>query len=1099
MKQLTYILRSLWFYRKKHLALFAGTVLSTAVLTGALVVGDSVKYSLKHLVDVRLGKTSHALETFDRFFRAELAEDLQSNLGTPVISMLTVTGIGVNPEADQRANRVQVIGVDDSFPVFFEKDISPMNEGEAWVNEKLAQKLGLKMGDEWILRVQNVSVIPLNAPFSKESNPTISIRLTVKDILGDDRMGRFSLKSDQKAPDNVFIHRETLAGLLDIPGRANTLLVSGIQNFQVYTDTLQKSLKAAWKLKDLGLHLKELKNSGKIELTSDRIFLDPPVTEVLYAREKTIEPILTYLVNSIENRGRSTPYSFVSAVHYPYIPKSTGAEEAVITDWLAEDLKAKKGDTVEITYFVVGPLRKLEEKSHPFRVGEIINIVDGLVDSTLMPPYPGLAGTSSCSEWDADIPIDFNRIRDKDEFYWEDYKGTPKALIPLETGKKLWENEFGWLTAIRFNQKDFSQESVEQTILNKVDPASLQLVFRPVYEEGQQAAANAVDFGELFLSLSFFVMAAGILLIILLHNLQLESRARETGVLTALGFRRNLLLRLKIMESFVVIISGGLIGVAFGVLYNIGLMAGLNSVWNDAVHADRLNVYVVPETLFVGGIMGILVALLTLIIVSYRKLKHPVVGLIQNLRIAKSRPTKIQRFVSYVFMVVAGLGAAALLLYSYSGSNGMNASLFLAAGGLFLMGCVAGFNTWLNGQSEKAIAGVSSLLALAWKNTKRNRARSLTIVLLFSLGTFTVVITGANRKTFYGTETERSSGTGGFAFWAETSLPVNRDLKTEDGKKAFGLNQYGEATQSEFVQLLTLSGNDASCLNLNQVQQPRILGVDPDELRSRNAFSFAKLAEGVNTEDPWSELDKIYAPNVYPAFADQTVITWSLKKTIGDTLYYNDEDGNRIALVLAGGFTNSIFQGNIIIADSHFRRFFPSVSGSQVMLVDYSGSSEMQFQQDMEQQLADFGIEVERTTVRLARFNSVTNTYLNVFMVLGGLGVLIGTIGLGIVIWRTTLERKEELALLVALGFRNKSLMILVFAENLFLMLMGLIIGISSAVVGILPSLLSPAFAIPGMFIFWILLIILLSSLIWIWIPAQRLARLTLVEALRKE
>jgi hypothetical protein len=453
----------------------------------------------------------------------------------------------------------------------------------------------------------------------------------------------------------------------------------------------------------------------------------------------------------------------------------------------------------------------------------------------------------------------------------------------------------------------------------------------------------------------------------------------------------------------------------------------------------------------------------------------------------------------YLITIVGWAGTAALLFYSFAGSSGMNAGLFMTAGGLFLLGCVSAFYVWLHGHSWKPERSVSSLWLLALTNTKRNRARSLTVVMLFSLGTLTVIITGANRKTFYGAETERSSGTGGFALWAETTVPINRDLKTEKGRETFGLNLIGRQHQPEYIQFMTLSGNDASCLNLNQVQQARVLGVDPGEMQSRNAFSFAQLAEGVNPEDPWSELDKRYGPKVYPAFADQTVITWSLKKTIGDTLYYINEEGSRIALVLVGGFTNSIFQGNIIIANSHFRRNFPSVSGSQVMLIDYPGISVEEIEQDLEQNLADYGIEVEKTSTRLARFNSVTNTYLNVFMILGGLGVLIGTIGLGIVIWRTTLERKEELALLVALGVRKKSLVGLVITENLILVGIGLLIGLSSAFVGILPSLLSPAFDIPGMFIVYILMIILFSSVVWIWIPAQRLARQTLVEALRKE
>ena len=74
------IIRSLFFYRKQQLAILAGTILSTAVLTGALIVGDSVKGSLKQMVDLRLGKTKFAIITGDRFVRSELAHELSKEL-----------------------------------------------------------------------------------------------------------------------------------------------------------------------------------------------------------------------------------------------------------------------------------------------------------------------------------------------------------------------------------------------------------------------------------------------------------------------------------------------------------------------------------------------------------------------------------------------------------------------------------------------------------------------------------------------------------------------------------------------------------------------------------------------------------------------------------------------------------------------------------------------------------------------------------------------------------------------------------------------------------------------------------------------------------
>ena len=136
---------------------------------------------------------------------------------------------------------------------------------------------------------------------------------------------------------------------------------------------------------------------------------------------------------------------------------------------------------------------------------------------------------------------------------------------------------------------------------------------------------------------------------------------------------------------------------------------------------------------------------------------------------------------------------------------------------------------------------------------------------------------------------------------------------------------------------------------------------------------------------------------------------------------------------------------------------------------------------------------------RLAEFNSVQNTYLTVFMALGGLGVLIGTFGLGIVLLRNMLERRHELALLIALGYQKSEIFRLIFAENMFLLLTGLACGFGAAVIGILPSLLSPAFSIPGSFVFLLIAVILISGTLWIYFPAHNAIKDQLVTTLRNE
>jgi hypothetical protein len=440
-----------------------------------------------------------------------------------------------------------------------------------------------------------------------------------------------------------------------------------------------------------------------------------------------------------------------------------------------------------------------------------------------------------------------------------------------------------------------------------------------------------------------------------------------------------------------------------------------------------------------------------------------------------------------------------MAIYSLFSSGEVNAEMFLSAGGLFLVGCIALFNWYLGLVKDRLHTTPLTFVQLALKNAARNKNRSLTTIALLALGTFSIIITGANRKTFYGVEDLRQSGTGGFLYWAETTLPIQYNLNSPTGKSKFGFDSEESLKDVDFIQIHSLDGDDASCLNLNQVQRPRILGVMPEAFDSRHSFSFVSYLDGVDKNNTWLELKKKYGDDIIPAIADQTVITWGLMKSVGDTLIYLNESGQKLKLLLIAGLDNSIFQGNLLISDSLFVQNFPSTSGSRIMLIDSPSKNQEQLAPLLKTTFTDYGIELTRTTARLAEFNTVENTYLTVFMVLGGLGVIIGTFGLGVVLLRNTLERRSEIALMMAIGYRKNQIFRLIFVENLFLLITGLLCGIASAFIGILPSILSPAFTMPAGFISILVLIVFASGVVWIYFPTRNALKGNIIRGLREE
>jgi ABC-type antimicrobial peptide transport system permease subunit len=129
----------------------------------------------------------------------------------------------------------------------------------------------------------------------------------------------------------------------------------------------------------------------------------------------------------------------------------------------------------------------------------------------------------------------------------------------------------------------------------------------------------------------------------------------------------------------------------------------------------------------------------------------------------------------------------------------------------------------------------------------------------------------------------------------------------------------------------------------------------------------------------------------------------------------------------------------------------------------------------------------------------VENTYLSIFQVLGGLGLLLGSIGLGLVVARNILERRSELALLRAVGFRPDRLRRMMLTEHALLLTLGLGIGVLSAMLAVAPALMSSAAKVPFVSLGLTLAAVFLSGLLWTWLAVHLALRGPLLDALRNE
>jgi len=303
---------------------------------------------------------------------------------------------------------------------------------------------------------------------------------------------------------------------------------------------------------------------------------------------------------------------------------------------------------------------------------------------------------------------------------------------------------------------------------------------------------------------------------------------------------------------------------------------------------------------------------------------------------------------------------------------------------------------------------------------------------------------GLNRRSFADSSQIRTA-TGGYSLWCETSVPVYHNIQTEEGRTKLALNDLPK--DARVMQLLKYSADDASCLNLNKVANPNVLGIDMKELKNSD-FRIGKTIFDDSGENIFDKF-KTAENSMYPALVDETVLTWSLGKKLGDTLVYIGEKGESISILLAGTLQNSIFQGYILLDKSLFSEIWSEISGSEIMLIKAPDAEIDATKTLISQALNNYGVRVMPTGERLKMFYSVTDTYLTIFLTLGGLGLLLGIFSFIIVVRKNMLARTQEIMLYRALGFEEKRIFKLLYKENIIVPLCAILTGTLGSLLGV--------------------------------------------------
>ena len=1179
-----FLRRSLRHHARSHIAVAIGVIVAAMVIGGALIVGDSVRDSLRMLTHVRLGVVDHALVSH-RFFREESVASLGKQPGfadrysREAPALVFPASVERYAGGMTRAAGVTLYGCDERmWTGLFGVQTTPQpTAGGIVLNSKLAEELRAAPGDDITVWVELPATIPRDSLLGgKEQQSSQELRLKVDAVLTPEFPGdRFSLQLSQQFPKVAFVNLQALQKALDLEAaepsrrnpqrkfaRVNALFVHsrsqvrghGVQAVES-AEELTLMLRASLTLDDLHLRLvpyerrrlglrpdpaesdavgSETQPTEYVSLESERMILEDSLTktaeQVAVKLKMPTSPVLAYLTNEISRVGDDTGkkfsmYSIVAGVPEPsqlaapFGPINTqplGKDGVLLSEWLAEDLGIRSEDLkseisnlksqdsnqplpkIRVKYHQVGSKGELPEEELTFEVRGILPLDGKLAgDRGLTPTVPGITDAKTFNDWKQPFPMDIGRVTKRDDYYWDKYRATPKAFFDLEAARGWWSSRYGSATSLRLGAADGqsleeSTKQFESEFVKDLPMDSIGLSIQPVKFQGFQAASGTTDFSGLFIGFSFFMILSGLMLISLLVRLGIERRASEIGLLSAVGFSPSRIGRVQLLEQFSVVLIGAVIGIVAAVGYAGLLIYGLRTLWVGAVGTTELRLHVGGRSLVFGFVGTLLTASLSawwglrgLRKLSPRELLAGQTELTERDEARAARRVRLRRLASRLLMlsltiiaVVVAFGMPATEAFSgFSWST----VLFFVVGMCTLISAICGFAAWLDGDRFVSILGSGSLalVRLSLRNATRQRRRSLLSLALIASASFLLVAVAAGRRNPAVETPDLKSGNGGFLFVAESTTPLIHDLGTSAGRNKLdlratstgGLTPSARLLESMMVAPFRMRpGENASCLNLYQTRVPTILGV-PQEFFTVWSERFKFVNAPRMKTGPWTLLEKPDADGAIPVFGDMNTLMYSLHKGVGDTIQIPDETSPKATLRIAGMLDSSVFQGVLLMSEEHFRNLFPENPGFRYFLIGdrrfekegqaLSKAEARELSDLLETGLSPYGFDVEPIGDRLASFLLVQNTYLSTFQTLGGLGLLLGTFGLGTVMLRNVIERRAELALLRAVGFQPSAIRRLVLFENAFLLACGLVVGTCSALLAMLPHLLSTGADVP--------------------------------------
>ena len=551
--------RDVVFYRRPFAVLAAMACLCCAILTAAFLIGDSVRGTLYDNLETQVA-------SIQRLIR--LPYPVKTDLPDGVLHAKGFAPPGVKLELYAFQNNADISGND------------------AWANPTLAKRLNLKEGDFFTVRTLTIPSIPAEELMGRP--PELKqIRFRYRGIWHDTRRD-VNFENPQLNANNLFVNHDYLAQTLGIEENAiNEIWVRG--NCELPDEMI-------WNLSCLSFGDWD----GRPVLKSSAWFLP----ECIRGLFPDASGGITTFAESLSDDNHQIDYFFVSAFENDIFPIE---KDCAV---LADNVSANFPDGGKLSFFSMGAYRKLTRETASLQ--HIRKASDAHLGQALNPEAAGLTDVESCTDWDAGIPIDFDKVRQEDKDYWDKYKSKPKLYLNFQQAQQWFSP--GKYTVLIF-EKGADVSDIRKKIINELRHDTILYRSDDIKTILENNIRNGVQFAPLFLGLSMFLIFSALLALSMMVKLHLFDRRKELDILSEYmdGIHRFLF-----MEIITILLPGIIIGSIVGTVFCQMQLWMLERFWNGVILMEQIHFH----WNMTSYLLGIGLSFLPMLVIILHALRH---------------------------------------------------------------------------------------------------------------------------------------------------------------------------------------------------------------------------------------------------------------------------------------------------------------------------------------------------------------------------------------------------------------------------------------------------------------------------------------------